>query len=491
MDNDPEFRDLSRARGFAQRVVTSGFALDVLGFHYQPHASHREKIGPAAYQAIGKSWERCETETKKHGDAARYFDDWHSLKKVASAETLTDLISSRPGLQYLCGLDRIDSIDAAPLHASSYIVLPGVCLEALDSTRAERKRSAIDVKLDHARGVLRALLYRWAPDNNGCIRLPGLPIGGTDGFIAERWNRALADSQAQRAAPSIQLLRILGPAELQISGDAIRLYPAHADSACIDYLLSLAFDAEPMPLDVMLRWGLDLTSAILAVRCLQNCETDPANRRKAGVHASNLAFDSSSLEGLAAHLLGQSARISDQMLCSMVERVTSPISEERMLRAFWGSMTLSKARRMLEEFWPMFGTETRHFWRAFKRHPVPTTPCKLTARGARIAEGISLLQQPNVHASITSLVEASEPERSMTSNRSWLSTYYQFRRRFRKEIEAMMMAAQGEGRALLRADYEQLNSRMANDRKALDALEMPAHIRRIRGRSRSMGRRHS
>jgi len=484
MDNDPEFRDLSRARGFAQRVVTSGFALDVLGFHYLPHASHRPKIGPAAYEAIGKSWERCETESKKHGDAARYFDDWHALKKVASAETLADLISSRPGLQYLRGLDRIRSDETMVLHPGNYIVLPGVCLEALDGTRAERKRSAIDVKLDHARGVLRALLYRWAPDNNGCIHLPGLPIGGTDGFIAERWNLELADSQAQRAAPSIQLRRILGPAELQISGDAIRLYPAHADSACIDYLLSLAFDAEPMPLDVMLRWGLDLTSAILAVRCLQSCETNPANRRKAGVHSSNLAFDSSSLEGLAAHLLGQSARISDQTLCSMVERVTSPISEERMLRAFWGCQTLGYARRVLERFWPMLGTESRHFWRAFKRHAVPTLPCKRTSRGAEIDEGMAFMQLPDVQGAIKLMAEVSDPERPPNPDRSWLATYHQFRFRFLAEIEAMMMAAQGEGRALLRADYEQLNSRLANDRKALDPLEVPAHIRRVTGRSR-------
>src|SRR5690606_11744328 len=86
--NGPRLKDLSRAQNFAQRVVTSGFAYNVLRYDYDPKVSHRARIGPAAYQAIGKAWKRGETDGKKIADAARYFEEWHSLKKPASPQTL-------------------------------------------------------------------------------------------------------------------------------------------------------------------------------------------------------------------------------------------------------------------------------------------------------------------------------------------------------------------------------------------------------------------
>ena len=100
------------------------------------------------------------------------------------------------------------------------------------------------------------------------------------------------------------------------------------------------------------------------------------------------------------------------------------------------------------------------------------------------------MQQPDVQGAIKLLAEVSEPERPPNPDRSWLATYHQFRFRFLAEIEAMMMAAQSDGRALLRADYGQLISRIENDRQALDAKGVPAHIRRAMGRSRRLGRRH-
>jgi hypothetical protein len=461
--------------------VTSGFAYNVLRYDYDPKVSHRARIGPAAFQAIGKAWKRGETDSKKIADAARYFEEWHSLKKPASPQTLADLIACRPGLEYLRGREQLGTLDANDLRQFSYIPLAGACLEALDSTRTERKKSAAVLRTDLARGIISTILQRWSPDADGRIHLPGLLIGG------------LAEITADGAQYSEQTRRMLLPHELQGSGDAIRLFPAHSDSGCVDYLLALAFDSEPMPLDVLPRWAIDLASPLLAARCLQCCEADPQNRHNAGVHASNLGFDAASIGGIARWLLGpRQQKLPDELLSSLIERVSAPLKSERVLRSFWGNLTMQRGRRALDWIWQILGSEPRHFWRAFERHPLPVLPVKPTATGMEIAEQIQRLLKPAVTETLMSPFNAPDPS-TVASGKTdtatfsgptptgddWLETYQRLSLGLAEHASQLVMVANNEGRMLRRAEYEELLHRMENGRQTLKPKVLPPHIQQL------------
>lgn len=474
----PEVRDLSRAPGFAQRVITAGFALNVLGDQYNPKRSNRHDVAKPVFAAIGTDWERGESDTKKVADAARYFEDWYLLKKPAAARTLGQLRNYMPGLEYLDGLERLQSLDTKSISDLSYIPLAGASLVVLESTRAERKKLAVDLRSDLAEAILGAIAKRWRPGADGYIQLPGLPIGG------------LANVGERRHPSAEKVQPLLAEFRFQASGDAIRLYPTHRDISCVDYLLSLATDANPLPMEAILRWSIDLTSALLAVRCLQCAAVEPYGKQASkGRHISNLAYDGASIEGLAARLLGPlQQKWSDQVLCSTVERISALIKSERVLRGMWGDWTIRFAHRSLGWLWPMLGTEPVYFLRAFERHPLPTLPIVETREGTEIKRQLQYLLKPEVLSlSRLSLEVQDNPVKGFPSvlaqsgadGESWIETFRRVSRGMAHSFGKIAERCNAEGRTPRRQEYADFLLKLELSKAELRSKSAPDPIQAI------------
>jgi len=488
---EPDIKDLSRAQGFAQRAITSGFALSVFNGAYDPKTSNRSLLGQHVFKAIGTEWTRAEKEGKKYSDAVRYFEDWHRLRKLASTQTLRDLKNYGSGLKYLNGLENVQTLDKESIEKFGYIPLVGASLVALDSIRTEKKKSAADVRIDLAEAILETVAKRWKPREDGKIHLPGIVIG---------W---LANSTGVRQSGGPANKELLTDFDFQPSGDAIRRYPTHKDSSCVDYMLALAFDVNPLPMKALLRWALDLTSALLAIRCLHCTSAESRGRHEWKGHTSNFAFDAESVEGFAGLLLGPVQQpLLDNVGRSTVERLSHLVGSERDLRTMWGDMTFRFGRKSLAWIWSVHGTESSQFLRAFRRHAVPPLPSVLTEEGSEIQRQLQYAKSPELLAladmsmGIQDSARTADWSRSSSpggENASWTSTLQSSKRAMAQSFLGLVERCSAEDRTPSREEYEGFLKKLQNGQAELSSKTPPPRIRELlqnikgknpRGRSR-------
>ena len=329
----------SLSAAFAQRAVLAGFQLMALGRDFVQRDPCRKHIGAKVYALIGKEkWKRGESDLKRKSDSARYFTEWFYFKRATQAATLKKFLGESPQLAYLHGLDDLANAPIRNGSAPNHLLLLALALYALEIDKGSHGEACYLVKRRIAGDVLGAVLEHWRPAGDGGVDVESLCIGG--------WS--LWDSQAQVPHRSLRGLKIYQqPCSFTVSEEIGWQFRQNKDIAVLDYLLTLAFDYEPLPLGVHLRWGLDLLTATIASQCLVICEAMPDSAAKRRERPETISFDADGLQAIMEKFCTHAGDADPKALLRLVERLPHAKPDEAAARAVWWNDSISHAVKLV------------------------------------------------------------------------------------------------------------------------------------------------
>jgi hypothetical protein len=339
IDKDKLDLNGSLSAAFAQRAVLAGFQLISLGRDFVQRDPCRNHIGAKVYELIGKKkWKRGESDLKRKSDSARYFTEWFYFKRATQPATLRKFLGHSPHLAYLHGLDDLNNAPTRIGSAPNHLLLLALALHALEINQGSHGEACYSVKRRMAEDILSAVLDHWRPDGNGVVDVESMRIGG--------WS--LWDSQGpspQRGLSGMQIYQ--QPCSFSVSEEVGRQFRQKKDVAVLDYLLSLAFDYEPLPIGVHLRWGLDLLTATIANQCLVICEAMPESAAKRRERLETVRFDADGLQAIVENFCVHPKDANPKALLRLVERLPRVEPNEAVARAVWWMDSIALAAKLV------------------------------------------------------------------------------------------------------------------------------------------------
>jgi hypothetical protein len=312
-------------------------------------------------------------------DLARYLDTNHiqifgkTKSKEELAEFLTwtfenvhelqprhfqHLAKRMPQFPFLRDFEQVRSVPLRVALSDCFLTTFTAGALSLDWDPRDRRVWFMNEKKRCARLVLEREHKRWAPRTDFSAHLNALPLE----FLTRPHVRSLKQSSQyvrQLVQDSLYEDGNFAPRSFKVSPALARRFPKEPGPDLLFSLVQLAFDEEPLHPSIHLRWALSVCACATAVQALNACEPATAG--------ANHRDECDATLGVAKLFLDDSGGDDWALTVRVVNRLSLPQEDERMLRALWGVATLRSATAKLHHTLQALAIDKKWIWDAWSR----------------------------------------------------------------------------------------------------------------------------